>query len=394
MFYKKRLAGGFLLFFFIPFLAFAYSKLSPEAIIYYNEACSGCAVFVNQELPKILEQKGIAEIVKKDYINQKEYRTELNELFSQWKIPYELQSHIMTFVNEKIVLAGHVPANLIDEAFAKQDEFAKLLLYQDEMHGEITAYKIWNFEGEIKEYPLQTSISEYLENPGKYEKASRNLLPLVLWSGFVDGLNPCAFAVLLFFIAFLFTIGRTKKYIWKIGLVYIMAIYLAYLLIGLGLLKAIIFSGSPHFMAKLGAWLVIILGIINLLNYLFPQFPLKLHIPALSKDLIQKWMAKASVPAAFISGFLVGLCTFPCSGGIYVAIVGLLASQATKLQGILYLLLYNLMFVSPLVIILILAANPKSVEKLTALEAASNRYLRLGLALAMIVLGVVILLLL
>ncbi len=60
------------------------------------------------------------------------------------------------------------------------------------------------------------------------------MLPLITTTGFLDGLNPCAFAVLLFFIAYLFTIRKTRASIWKMGLVYISAIYLVYLGIGVG----------------------------------------------------------------------------------------------------------------------------------------------------------------
>ncbi len=105
------------------------------------------------------------------------------------------------------------------------------------------------------------------------------MFPLIVSTGFLDGLNPCAFAVLLFFISFLFTIRKTKASIWKMGLVYISAIYLVYLGIGVGLLKTILITGQHHLMAKVGAWLVITLGIINLKDYFFHKLPLHLTIP-------------------------------------------------------------------------------------------------------------------
>lgn len=218
------------------------------------------------------------------------------------------------------------------------------------------------------------------------------MLPLVVSTGFLDGLNPCAFAVLLFFIAFLFTLKKTKKSVWKMGLVYISAIYLVYLGIGVGLLRAILITGQHHLMAKIGAWLVITLGLINLKDYFFPQLPLKLKIPTWSKETLQYWMHKATLPAAAVLGFLVGLCVFPCSGGPYVAVIGLLAAQKTYWQGLLYLLLYNLAFVVPLVIVLLLASNKKVVEKMTQWEQSKSKLMRLVSGILMITLGVVILL--
>lgn len=217
------------------------------------------------------------------------------------------------------------------------------------------------------------------------------MLPLIIGTGFLDGLNPCAFAVLLFFIAFLFTIRKTRASIWKMGLVYISAIYLVYLGIGVGLLKTILITGHHHLMAKIGAWLVIVLGLINLKDYFFPHLPFRLKIPQFSKKTLQIWMEKATLPAAAVLGTLVGLCVFPCSGGPYVATIGLLAARKTYLQGLLYLLLYNLFFVLPLIIVLVLASNKKVVEKMTAWEQSKSKLMRLVSGLLMIALGVIIL---
>jgi cytochrome c biogenesis protein CcdA len=249
-------------------------------------------------------------------------------------------------------------------------------------------------------YPIDAPISEYLAYLGQYgadlaaaapATQSRPLLPLVLTTGLIDGLNPCAFAVLLFFIAFLFTIRRTAATIWGMGLVYIAAIYAAYFLIGVGLIRALLFANDHHLMAKIGAWLVIGLGIINLKDYFFPQLPIHLRIPTIAHGTIQDWLKRATFPTAAIGGFLVGLCTFPCSGAVYVAVVGLLAAKTTQLQGLGYLALYNLAFVVPLIIILVGVANRRVMHQIRLVEQSSRRWVRLASGLAMVGLGVVIL---
>jgi cytochrome c biogenesis protein CcdA len=384
-----------------------------QAIIFYNEACGMCATYVNSALPEMLKKHGINEFIKKDYINNREFRVEMNQLMNEYGVPLPLQSHIMTFVGDKYIIGGHVPENLIDFIFASenQEKFKRIIVYQDEMHGEVKDYKVWaipsfaeNFVGDIKTYPIDTSLDEYfnyLETNkdqlnlsakvnNQFEKY-KSLLPIVLVSGFLDGINPCAFAVLLFFIAFLFSIKKTRASIWKMGIAYIGSMYLAYLLIGFGLMKAIFFTNAPHFMAKFASWLVIGLGIINLIGLVFPKFPIKLRIPHASKETIQKWIHRATVPAALVLGFLVGLCTFPCSGGIYVAIIGLLAAKTTYWAGVNYLLLYNLMFIMPLVIILLLTSNKKTTEKITEWEQSKSKNMKILSAAAMIILGAIIL---
>jgi cytochrome c biogenesis protein CcdA len=58
-----------------------------------------------------------------------------------------------------------------------------------------------------------------------------------------------------------------------------------------------------------------------------------------------------SVPGAFLVGVLDSLFLLPCSSGPYIAILALLSKNTSKLDGILYLLFYNLIFVLPLLII-------------------------------------------
>ena len=127
----------------------------------------------------------------------------------------------------------------------------------------------------------------------------------------MDSINPCAFSVLLLTIAFLFSLGKMRSSILKIGGVYIFGIFLAYLLIGLGILQALHVFSVPHFMAKVGATLLILLGFIGIINEFFPSFPIRLAIPTLSHRTIAGLMEKASVPTAFILGALVGICEFP-----------------------------------------------------------------------------------
>lgn len=370
-----------------------------QAIVFFNEACSDCGHLVNDFYPGFFEEYDY-EIERKDYINERENRQLLNEFNGEWGIPFELQSHIEAFVGENLLIGGHVPESIMRYLLENPDEYDQLLVYQDKMHGEGTDYKVWDFKGEIKTYPLDEPITTYLDwnktqDGSTYLSSSRGfwaLFAVITSSAFLDGINPCAIAVLLFFIAFLFSIKKSKRSIWKIGLIYIFAIYLAYFLIGIGLAQAIIISGYPHLMAYVGAYLVIALGVIQLLGVVFPKFPIRLRIPVNTKAVLEKWLYKATVPAAFVGGFIVGLCTFPCSGGIYVAIIGMLASTQTYFQGFGWMVWYNLIFVAPLIILLILAANPKTIEKLQKLERRESRNSKVVIGLTMIALGVIIIL--
>lgn len=213
------------------------------------------------------------------------------------------------------------------------------------------------------------------------------LIPVIAITGFLDGIHPCAIAILIFFIAFLLTLHKTFKNIFFLGLVYIFVIFLTYLGIGVGLFSGMMLFGQHHFFAKAGSVLLIILGIAQLKNYFFPEFSLGLRIPRVSHKKIKSYLKKATLPTVVVAAFLVGLCSVPCSGGIYAAITALLASKTTYLSGFLYLMLYNLMFVMPLIIILGLAANPYTLVKLGEWQQKHKKSQRLVMGLFMLILG-------
>lgn len=193
--------------------------------------------------------------------------------------------------------------------------------------------------------------------------SSESLVPLVAGAGFIDGLNPCAFAVLLFFVSLLFATRAPVRDTVKMGSIYVYAIFVVYFMIGLGLLGAIVLSPDPHFMAKVGAVLMLVVGGITVANYFLPKIPMPFHMPQRTWDATRKWMKKATLPGAMVAGLLVGLCTFPCSGSIYVFVLGLLASKTSFLTGLGYLYLYNIFFILPLVGILAVIVGAQCIAK-------------------------------
>lgn len=236
--------------------------------------------------------------------------------------------------------------------------------------GNIGTTALWNLSGE-----------------GKW------ILPLVGVAALIDSINPCAFGILILTIAFLLSLQKSRSSILKIGGVYILGLLTVYFLIGLGILQALHLFNTPHFMAKVGAALLVALGGINLINEFFPSFPIKLRIPQVAHEKIASLMNKASLPAVFLLGALVGLCEFPCTGGPYLMVLGLLHDQGTYLAGVGYLLLYNLIFILPLVIILLIASNSAVLEKVRQWKKSETKHMRVWGGVAMVILGLIIFLL-
>jgi cytochrome c biogenesis protein CcdA len=236
----------------------------------------------------------------------------------------------------------------------------------------------------LKNNPATSSIIWEMSREGTW------LLPLLLVSAILDSVHPCSFSILLITIAFLFGIQLSRKKILQLGGTYIAGIFTAYFLIGLGILKVLHLFNTPHFMGKLGATLLITFGLVNLVNRFFPRFPLRLKIPGIAHGAMSRLMDKASFPAVFGLGLLVGICQFPCMGGPYLMVIGLLRDQVTYMSGFGYLLLYNLILIVPLAAVLFISADKLLVDKVQLWKRDNISSVKLWTGIGMIIIGILI----
>jgi cytochrome c biogenesis protein CcdA len=380
----------------------AQDKPAPEAThIFFSAGCADCWPYVEKVLIPALQARGAGLDPRiHDYTAPDERRL-LLDVADAIELPRSIADSLYVFVptdKGTLVVLGHVPPDLIDAALGAPERPARLVIWQPEMHGTPSEYRLWAWRGKVETFPIDTPFNEALAQAavatGPLPTGEANLaelLPAVIVTGLLDSVNPCAFAVILLLIAFLFTLRKSRSRILQLGFVYIGMIFLVYFAIGLGFLGVVRLSDEPHFVARLGAWLLIGLGAINLIEYFFPQFPLKLHMPAFAGARARELIAKSSLPATIAAGVLVGLCTFPCSGGIYVAVITLLNAKTTMAWGVGYLALYNVMFVLPLIAILMAAGNRVTAKAWAGWERHHALDIRLWYGLAMVAFGLVML---
>ena len=383
----------------VAFAASAYqSSASSEAThIFFSAGCADCWPYVEDTLIPALQEHGLAtESEIHDYTAPAE-RAYLLEMSDGIELPRSVADSLYAFVptpEGMLVVLGHVPPELISKAVTSARRPQKLVLWQPEMHGDPTEYRLWAWSGSVQTYSIDTPFEEALgatlEAAGPLPVGLANLsqlLPAVIITGLADSVNPCAFAVILLLLAFLFTLRQSRSRILGLGFVYIGMIFLVYYAIGLGLLRAVRFSDNPHFVARAGSWLLIGLGTINLIEYFFPNFPIKLHMPRFAGQRTNELIKQSSYPATIAAGLLVGLCTFPCSGGIYVSIITLLNAETTLGWGLTYLGLYNVLFVLPLIVILLVAGNRATAKSWARWEREHSLRIRLWYGVAMVGLG-------
>jgi cytochrome c biogenesis protein CcdA len=363
--------------------------------VIYGRGCFSCFSEYENRLKIALNDMGITDIQLSYLEGNPRASEDLDQLYKRLRVPESMRGEITVVFDDKFLFEGYIPVEIIIDFLTNHMEnFTKIVVYRDELRG---LYKIMDENGEIIECNINISISECVGKLSTVHVPLTSILLLIVVGGILDGINPCAFAVLMFFVSFLFLswrsvpIGQARRRILIVGLIYVTAVFLSYLLIGLALIKVIKITSFPHLVAKTGALIVILLGIVNIKDYFFYGRWLSLRISTSQWRRIGKWVHKATIPSAFITGFMVGIFEFPCTGGIYVAILGLLALRTTFIEGLFYLIIYNLAFILPLLVILFLSSNERIVEKMRKRQEHDKRRIRLFLGLIMISLGLFLL---
>src|SRR3989344_4059676 len=381
----------FFFLFALMLLGSAIANAGTEVIVYKSESCGHCGIYL-KELKDFLSERSITSITEKSILSDKEALRELDSFTKEHEIPYEMQGHMVTIINN-LILEGHIPLDALEDIFNEypDNNFPETVLFQDSMDAFVTDYKILLKDGSSADCTTNEDFRLCEEKTSGDDKpAGKSFFLLVMFNALLAGVHPCTLSVLLFFIAFLFKLRKSRKGIIKVGIAYIIGIFLAYFGIGLGLFRAVTFASTPHLAAKVGAGLVLALGLFNLISY-FSKNKVSLGMPKFVKPTIAELLEKATIPAVFLVGLLVGICSFGCTAGIYLSILSLLLVKTQYIQGLLYLLLYNLMFILPLIVVLAITANKKVVKKLENLEAKESSYLKLVSGIIMIVLALVIL---
>ena len=215
-------------------------------------------------------------------------------------------------------------------------------------------------------------------------------IPLVIFCAGIDSINPCALTVLIILLLSIIAL-QSRRQVLMVGITYIAAVFLFYFISGIGVLSFVHVSGVSSLIALAAAIIAIVLGAVNIIEAAIKKEGFILAIPESKKPVIERYIRTATLPAAFVLGVLVGIFELPCTGGIYLTILSLMSSTLTLSQGIPYLLLYNLIFILPLILILLVVVLGIPPERVNSWRLENRRMLRFAIGLAMILVGVFIL---
>jgi len=220
-------------------------------------------------------------------------------------------------------------------------------------------------------------------------------VPVVLVSGVADGLNPCAFALLVLFATYTLalvnsaTAGGTpalaaRRRLLGAGSLYVGAVWITYFLIGLGLFSFLGWLGQDHLVTRIAAVLALLMALWMLKDVFVPGWGPSMMAPAGTHGRMERAIERGGLGGMLLAGVLVGICTVPCSGALYLDIVAVLNASGGGPTGLALLALYNLAYIAPLVALLLVVSDRRVLGRLGRWNRANSPWVKAGIALAVV----------
>jgi cytochrome c-type biogenesis protein len=223
-------------------------------------------------------------------------------------------------------------------------------------------------------------------------------IPAVMGAGFLDGFNPCAFALLVLFATFTLTLvnavtangtptTEARRRLLGAGSLYVGAVFVTYFIIGLGLLSFLGWMGRDHLVARIASIIALGMALWMLKDVFLPGVGPSMMAPGGTHGKMQKAMERGGLAGMLLAGVLVGICTVPCSGAMYLSITAVLHASGGGATGYALLALYNIAFIAPLLILLGAVSNRRVLGQLGRWNRANSPWIKAGIALAVILMS-------
>lgn len=223
---------------------------------------------------------------------------------------------------------------------------------------------------------------------------------VIIGAALLDSINPCVFGALIFLIAFMMRVFKSRTKMLLGGILYTLVVYVTYLALGFGILKVTIDTGFSAVFYLIAALIALVAGFLELKDYFWygKGFSLQM-IPGGAERLkyyagkiasLEKNHTALLMLSTALLGVFVVLIELPCTGAPYFAILGLLA-QGDYAHAVPLLLLYNLVFILPLILLLAVAFLGVTSARLERWRFAHRGLMRFCIGVFLIALGILML---
>lgn len=189
------------------------------------------------------------------------------------------------------------------------------------------------------------------------DEVSIETIGFLVGAALLDSINPCVFGVLIFLLAFMTRVFKTRNKMLFGGLLYTAVVYATYLIIGLGIVEITVATGISTAFYWTAAIVAMIAGLLEIKDYfwygkgfslqMLPGASARLKMFTSKLETLNETHPRWSLIFVALLGVFVVLVELPCTGAPYFAVLALIA-EGSYTVAIPLLLLYNLIFILPL----------------------------------------------
>lgn len=241
--------------------------------------------------------------------------------------------------------------------------------------------------------PIQELEKELADKPDGAAAGTLSSMDLlgIMGAALADSVNPCAILVLVILLSFISLYHENRRRLILSAASFIFSVFITYILVGVGIVKALTFLGIAETVRGLVGVLAILVGLLNIKDFFaYGAGGFAMEIPQAWRPFLFSLLRRATSPwAALVMGFVVTLIELPCTGGPYFFALGIMSRLGLSASFFAYLILYNLIFVSPLILIAVLVYLGKwSAEKASDWQAQNSKRLHLIAGVLMLSAGI------
>ena len=387
-----------------------WGEVVVSAEFYFSSGCNSCIRFLEREVPRINNEHGIVvDITEYDLLDPVAFER-LHKRLDDLGIPlidvpvFALGSIALQgdkeIKSELPILASQI-ASRTSRGIATGDAVKELadLFYASKSYSQFSSDIVVDInsctDSQSEGFDIKKAIEEIeagvTETPPKI--GGEILAAPVIFAGLLDGINPCAFTTLIFLLAALALAGRSRREILMLGLFFTLSVFVTYFLIGLGFFQAVRAASVFPVIGRIIRWVLFAVLVVFAVLSIYDWRKIRAGKPSeilLQLPMVLKQKIHASIRtyarstalagSAIAMGFFVSVFELACTGQVYFPTLTYLARVEGGTRSYLFLGLYNVGFIAPLLVVFGLSYAGVSSQRITRIFQTHLGTVKLGTA--------------
>lgn len=375
-------------------LTYANKYINNIKYIYYRwQTCGHCA-----NVEKYREKTNIDQTINIEKKEVQQNQKNANEMLERWNKLWiksqELWTPFLVIIEDNWNTSYIIWDNPIIEYYQELEEHSNNQIQQEIDKQIITEITDWIYENNNQQEILEKN-EEFNENNKNLWEDTNNLknninenekikikerlkfFAIMMPAAVSDSINPCAFAVMLLLLTAILSKTKNKTKALLSWLSFSAAVFITYFLLWIWVFK-LLWNLESLYTLKRIVWIIwILVWLANLKDYFRYWEGFVMEVPHSWRPKMEKIIKKVTSPfGAFIIWIIISLFLLPCSSGPYLTILWYLSSESQNLniRWYVYLTVYNIIFVLPMIAIaLIIGLWYSTAEKIWAFKNKNTK---------------------